>query len=81
MEMDKIQDFFFWCFIVNLGIYLFTVLAILSLRDFYVGLLMKLFGLDEQVIRNGILDYLGRYKILITVFSFVPWLSLLILNR
>jgi len=80
MDIDKLQDFFLWCMIINVGIYLLVVVALMSMRDFYIKILKKLFGLDEETIRNGMYAYVGNYKLLITVFNFTPWIALLIIK-
>ena len=67
--------------VVNVGIYLFIVLAWISLRGFYTRILKKLFGLDEETIRNSVFTYLGNYKLLITIFNFVPWIAILIIKQ
>ena len=80
MDIDKLQDFFLWCMIINVGIYLLVIVALMSMRDFYIKILKKLFGLDEETIRNGMYTYVGNYKLLITVFNFTPWIALLIIK-
>jgi hypothetical protein len=80
MGMEKLQDFFFWCMVLNIGIYTLTALSVLVLRDFVGRLLGKMFRIDEEAVRKSIQMYLGNYKLLITVFNFVPWIALLIIN-
>jgi len=29
MDIEKLQEFFFWCMLVNIGIYSFTAIALL----------------------------------------------------
>lgn len=80
MDMATIQDFFFWCMIINIGIYLLVVVAWLSMRGFYSRILMYTLGLGEEDIRKGVFTYLANYKLLITVFNFVPWIAIVILT-
>jgi hypothetical protein len=80
MGMEKLQDFFFWCMVLNIGIYTLTALSVLVLRDFVGRLLGKMFRIDEETVRKSIQMYLGNYKLLRTVFNFVPWIALLIIN-
>ena len=80
MDIEKLQEFFFWCMLVNIGIYAFTATAALALRDFICKILAKMFGLSEETIRKSIYMYLGIYKLLITFFNFVPWIVLLIIK-
>ena len=80
MGMEKLKDFFFWCMLLNIGIYTLTALSVLVLRDFVGRLLGKMFRIDEESVGKSLQMYLGAYKLLITVFNFVPWLALLIIN-
>ena len=80
MVMDKLQEFFFWCMLLNMGIYTLTAISVLVLRDFVCKMLGKMFRLEEATVRKSIQRYLGSYKLLITVFNFVPWIALLIIN-
>ena len=80
MDIDKLQDFFLWCMIINVGIYMLVSVAWLLLRDFYTNILKKVFGLDEETIRKGVYTYTANYKLLITVFNFTPWIAILIIK-
>jgi len=40
----------------------------------------SLFSLDEQTVSKSLLRYLATYKLLITVFNFVPWIAIMIIN-
>ena len=65
---------------INIGIYLITAIAWLSLRNFYTGLLGNMFGLDEETISRTVFTYLGHYKLLMTFFNFTPWIVTLIID-
>jgi hypothetical protein len=80
MGIDKLQEFFFWCMLVNIGVYLFTAIALLVLRDLVSKILTKIFSLDEETIRRSMQMYLAAYKLLITVFNFAPWIAILIIK-
>ena len=80
MDIEKLQRFFFWCMLVNTGIYAFTAIAVLVLRGLVCKIHRKMFGLDEETVRKSIQMYLANYKLLITVFNFVPWISILIIK-
>ena len=78
MDIEKLQDLFFWCMLVNSGIYAFTAIAVLVLRDLVCKIHRKMFRLDEETVCKSIHMYLAAYKLLITVFNFVPWIAILI---
>lgn len=80
MDIEKLQGFFFWCMLVNIGIYAFTAIAVLVLRDVICKMHRKMFRLDEETVCKSIHMYLATYKLLITVFNFVPWIAILIIK-
>ena len=80
MEIEKLQGFFFWCWLINTGIYVFTAIAVMVFRDLVFLIHKKMFGLDEETVCKSIQMYLATYKLMITVFNFVPWIAILIIK-
>ncbi len=80
MDTERLQEFLLWCLLLNMGIYTFTAIASVVLRDFMSRIHEKLFGLGEETVQKTIYTYLAAYKLLIIVFNFVPWAALLIIN-
>jgi hypothetical protein len=80
MNIELLQDFFFWCMLVNTVIYAFTAIAVLLLRDVVCKFHKKMFNLDEKTVLASVQHYLATYKLLITVFNFVPWIAILIIK-
>ncbi|MFV9614787.1 MAG: DUF6868 family protein [Gammaproteobacteria bacterium] len=80
MNIELLQDFFFWCMLVNIGIYAFTAIAVLLLRGVVCKIHKKMFGMDEQTALASVQHYLATYKLLITVFNFVPWIAIFIIK-
>ena len=68
--------FFGWMTIVNMGIYLITVIAVASMRDFAFRMNSKIFQISEEEVAKTTFKYVGAYKLLLTVFCFTPWLAL-----
>jgi len=80
MDIEILEGFFFWCMLINIGIYASTAIAVLVLRDFVCKIHKKMFGLDEETVFKSIQRYLATYKLLITVFNFAPWFAILIIK-
>lgn len=80
MDMQIMENFFFWCLILNLIIYTVTAIALVYLRGFVCRIHQKMFALDEASINKLLYSYLAAYKLLLTIFVFVPWLALKIIN-
>ncbi|RLF42692.1 MAG: hypothetical protein DRN17_07420 [Thermoplasmata archaeon] len=80
MNIETLQEFLFWCMIINIGIYSFTALAVMVLPNFIYKILNKIFGLDRESFLKSIYAYLASYKLLITFFNFVPWVAIWIIK-
>jgi hypothetical protein len=80
MDIEKLQEFFFWCMLINLGIYIFTAIMIMVFHDTVLKIQRKMFRLDEETVSKAVYRYLANYKLLITVFNFVPWIAILIIK-
>ena len=81
MNLDILQEFFFWCLVINFSIYTITSISMVIFRDFFNKLMKIAFPLDDESISKSFLRYLGNYKLLITVFNFTPWLAIMIVNN
>ena len=80
MDIEKLQEFFFWCMLVNFGIYALTAILILIFHNTVLKIQRKMFRLDEETVSKAVYRYLANYKLLITVFNFVPWIAILIIK-
>jgi len=80
MDIEKLQEFFFWCMLVNFGVYIFTAVMILVFHNTIIKIQKKMFRLNEETVSKSVYTYLANYKLLITVFSVVPWLAILIIK-
>jgi hypothetical protein len=77
--MDSIEAwtrFFGWCTLLNLGVYLISAVALLTLRPMVVRNNMRWFGVTEDDVLRTSLQWLGAYKLGILLFALVPWLAL-----
>ena len=80
MSLEALRSLFFWCMIVNFGVYMITAVAILAFRDLAVKLQTRIMGVDEVTARRAIYYYLAGFKLLVTVFNFAPWIALVIIT-
>ncbi len=51
MDLDRLQGFLLWSLLVNAGIYIISLVGVLSLRRFMCKIHAKLFGVSE--LRDG----------------------------
>ncbi len=80
MDLDRLQDFLLWSLLVNAGIYLISLVGVLSLRRFMCKIQAKLFGVSEETANKVIYQYLAIYKLLLIVFNLVPWIAIQIIK-
>ena len=80
MDLDRLQDFLLWSLLVNAGIYLISLVGVLSLRRFMCKIHAKLFGVNEETVNKVIYQYLAIYKLLLIVFNLVPWIAIQIIK-
>ena len=73
-------EFFGWCSIINIGILFVSALIILVFRESILRIHGKMYHLDDEILLKIYLQYLALYKILIIIFSIVPYFALKLLN-
>lgn len=75
-DLQAWTTFFGWLTVVNLGIYIISVLLLWLMRDFAYRMNARLFGISEEQVAKSSFNYIAAYKLLIIVFCFAPWLAL-----
>ena len=79
-SLETWTSFFGWMTVVNIGIYLIIVLALSVMRDFAYRVNAWIFKVSEEQMAAATQNYVGNYKLLITVFCFAPWLALKLMS-
>lgn len=77
---ETLTTFLGWASVINIGVLLFTTLAILAIRKPITRIHAKLFGLDESTLANAYFRYLVHYKILVLVFNLAPYFALKVMG-
>ena len=80
MDLDKLQEFLFWSLVVNVGIYIVSLVGVLSLRRFMCKIHAALFGISQEMANKVLYQYLAIYKLLLIVFNLVPWIAIQLIN-
>ncbi len=74
--MEMITNFFGWCTVLNMGMYLLTIVALITMRGFVVRTNAKIFGIKEDEVARMTFSYVGNYKLAIIVLCFIPYVAL-----
>ena len=72
-------EFFGWCSIINIGILFLSALMVIVFRETLLRIHSKMYNLDDEILLKIYIQYLALYKILIIIFSIVPYFALKIL--
>jgi hypothetical protein len=77
--MALLKEFFMWCTVLNLGLYIFTAIMSLGARGFIHRIHGRMFDLNENTINTMLYGFLAFYKIIFFVFCLFPWIALVIM--
>lgn len=75
-SIETWTSFFGWCTIINIGIYLIATIALAAMRSWAYRINAGIFQISEEEVALVTFQYLGAYKLAITVLCFAPWLAL-----
>lgn len=75
-SIETWTSFFGWCTVINIGIYLITVIALAAMRSWAYRINATTFRISEEDVARITFQYVGAYKLAITVLCFAPWLAL-----
>ena len=76
MSIDPLAAFLGWSLVINSGILLVSVLAILSLRWTIARIHSRLFGIKEEDAVLVYFKFIAYYKLAIIVFNVVPYIAI-----
>ena len=78
MSLHILRHFFFWCSVINLGLF---ILGFLSFKmDFTYRMQGRWYKMTKEQFNETFFNSMAIYKILITVFNVVPFFALLIVK-
>ena len=80
MTIATMTEFFQWCTIWGMGLYIWTAIMSIFARDFMYGFHKKWFDMPRETFNVAIYSYLGFFKIVLIVFILVPYLALLVMG-
>jgi len=80
MDIEKLTTFFMWCTILNLGLLVLSSLICVCAKDWAYQIHSRWFSISRETFNVAIYSFLGLYKVLIFVFSLIPYVALLIVG-
>jgi len=79
-SIDTLAEFFGWCTVINFSIYLLTVVSLMLFRGMVLRLNARIFAISEEDVARLSFQYVGIYKLAITVLFFTPYVALKIMS-
>lgn len=79
-SIDQLAQFFGWCTVINMGIYLITVIAIALFRNTMLRANSRIFAVSQEDVARLTMLYIGLYKLTIIALFFVPYVALKIMS-
>lgn len=80
MDILELTDFFKWMTITNFALFFLSFLLSIVMKGTILSMHSKMFGVSEATVQNVIYGFFGIFKIFIIIFSFTPYIALLIIQ-
>lgn len=80
MTLVEITALFKWMAIINLALFLLSFMITVLFKAQVLKIHAKLFNLPEIRVQEMLYGLFGVYKISIIIFSFVPYIALLVIQ-
>lgn len=81
MSIQTLEQFLFWCMVINLGLMLISFALVTLLRPMVLKIHSKMFRVPEDYVGMAIYAFLSLYKLLVFFFVIIPWIALKIIAQ
>lgn len=81
MNIQTVTAFFKWCSIINIGMLIFSTLILVVAQDLIYSFHGMMFDIPREGFNVIVYAFIGLYKVLIIVFSLVPYVALKIMAK
>ena len=80
MTIELLRTFFMWCTVLNVGLLTFWTVVWTAFPDLVYRIQKRWFPLSREAYDTFMYGFLGFFKIVVIVFSLVPWLALVLMG-
>tara|TARA_B100001564_G_C20468241_1_gene591341 strand:+ start:39 stop:281 length:243 start_codon:yes stop_codon:yes gene_type:complete len=80
MDLEQLTEFFKWMTIIGVSLLMLSSLLVVILKDSICKIHGKLFGVKVEYIPPIMYGYLGMFKVLVIIFSIIPYIALLLIQ-
>ena len=79
-SIEVMREFLGWCAVINVGLLLLATIKLVLFRDLFSSIYDKMFNIDKSDLSRAYIQFLAQFKIVVLVFSIVPYFALLIMS-
>ncbi len=76
LTLTELTEFFGWMLVINVGLMILTVIALVVMRGRIIGIHSHMFGVSEAELPRLYFQYIAGYKIAVIVLNVVPYVAL-----
>ncbi len=76
MTLEQLTNFFMWCTIINVGIFVFWILWMVFAPNLVYKTQTYFFKIQREDFDKIIYNFMGLFKLFILIFCFTPYLAL-----
>jgi len=80
MDIETVRYFFMWCTVINVVLLALSFIFCAFARDWVYRMHGRWFPMPKETFTVVLYAFLGVYKMMFIMFSFVPYLALLIVG-
>jgi len=81
MNIPTLKSFFGWCTVIDVVFLVFASLIISFAGDAIYAIQSWFFSISREAFYTTCYSWLGLLKAIIIIFNFVPWISLMIIEK
>ena len=81
ITLSQLTELLGWALVINIGIYLLSILALTAMKGFYLSIHTKVFGVSKEDLPREYFRFIGQYKMLVLIFNLVPYTALKIMGQ
>ena len=79
-SIEAMREFFGWCAVINIGLLILATIKLFLFRGPISSIHAKMFNMEKSDLSRAYVQFLAQYKIVILVFSIVPYFALRIMS-
>jgi uncharacterized membrane protein YhaH (DUF805 family) len=81
MNIEQVKEFFLYLWIVNLSVYIITIITLTLFKKQMIQMEKWFFNLEEAELEKLNAWYISLFKLLNILLAFSPWLALVIITH